>query len=815
MAELPSGTVTFLFTDIEGSTRLLEELGERYGEALTAHRATLRDAFAAHAGIEVDTQGDAFFFAFPDAREAVRAAAAGRDALAPGPVRVRMGLHTGTPSRTDEGYFGRDVNIGARVAASAHGGQVVFTKATRELLDDMSLRDLGEHRVKDFDEPVWIYQLGEELFPPLKTISNTNLPHPASSFVGREREVGEVEALVRESRLVTLTGPGGSGKTRLSIEAGTELVGDFKNGVFWIGLATVHDPGGVLPAVAQTIGAQGDLAGHIGEREVLLVIDNLEQVVECAPELATLVEACPNLRLLVTSRELLRVRGEVEYEVLPLADPDAVELFCLRAGLDASASVEELCRRLDNMPLALELAAARTKALTPDQILERIGERLDLFQGGRDAEERQKTLRATIEWSHDLLSWKEKQLFAGLGVFVGGCRLDSAEAVADADVDTIQSLVEKSLLRHIEERFWMLETIREYAVERLTVSGEDDTRQRRHAEHFLTVAESANLSAESTGRESPELVRPEADNIRAAIDWAVDCDLELAFRLTIAMEQFWVMNDAFEGVRRIGELLERDPDISPVLRARALRVLGETSFIAGDFEQSASQGHAALVAFERLGDERAVAVVLHRLSVDAATAQDLARARRLLEESLAICRRLPNPKLEADAVRILGWVEQCEGNRERALELFEEAAKLCEQIGYTWIQANTLLAIADLCHELGRPEIAETRALEALCLSWQLVDRRSSVYAVASLVRLAAAQGDIARAGRLWGAIEAEESRAPLGNWDQMRDEYAAAIVASGGAEFETARRAGRALTLNQAVDYALAGRNTAPSTSR
>jgi predicted ATPase len=745
----------------------------------------------------------------------VRAAAAGRDALAPGPVRVRMGLHTGTPSRTDEGYFGRDVNAGARVAASAHGGQVVLTKASRDLLGDADLRDLGEHRVKDFDEPIWIYQLGEELFPPLKTISNTNLPHPASSFVGREREVREVEALVREARLVTLTGPGGSGKTRLSIEAGSELVGEFRNGVFWIGLATVHDPGGVLPAVAQTLGAQGDLADHIGERELLLVIDNLEQVVACAAELATLVEACPNLRLLVTSRELLRVRGEVEYEVLPLADPDAVELFCLRAGLEASPAVAELCRRLDNMPLALELAAARTKALTPEQILERLGERLDLFQGGRDAEERQKTLRATIEWSHDLLLPEEQQLFAQLGIFVGGCTLDSAEVVADADLDTIQSLVEKSLLRRTDDRFWMLETIREYAVERLTASGEEDRRQRRHAEHFLAVAEAANLSAESTGRESPELVRPEADNIRAAIDWAVDRDLELAFRLTIAMEQFWVMNDAFEGLRRVGELLERGPDISPVLRARALRVLGETSFIAGDFDQSASQGEAALAEFERLGDERGVAVVLHRLSVDAATAQDFARARRLLEGSLAICRRLPNPKLEADAVRILGWVEQCEGNRQRALELFEEAAKLCEQIGHTWIQASTLLSIAELCHELGRSEIAEARALEALRLSWQLVDRRSSVYALASLVSLAAAQGDIARAGRLWGAIETEESRAPLGNWDQMRDEYAAAIVTSGDAEFETARRAGHAMTLSEAVDYALAGRNTGAPTSR
>lgn len=797
MRELPAGVVTFLFTDIEGSTRLLEELGEGYGEALTAHRAALREAFGGHGGVEVDNQGDAFFFAFPDAAEAAAAAAAGQAALRTGRVRVRMGLHTGTPFRTDEGYFGRDVNIGARVAASAHGGQVVVTKATREALDRETDRDLGEHRVKDIDEPVWIYQLGDEPFPPLRTISNTNLPHPASAFVGRQRETGEVVELIRGSRLVTLTGPGGSGKTRLSIEAAGEVVGEFKNGVFWVGLATIRDPATILPTIARTIGAQGDLAAHLGERETLLVLDNLEHVVESAPELATLVEACPNLQLLVTSRELLRVRGEIEYEVLPLADPDGVELFSLRSGLDITPAVEELCRRLDNMPLALELAAARTKALTPEQILERLGQRLDLFQGGRDAEDRQKTLRATIEWSYDLLSPEEAALFARLGVFGGGATLEAAEAVAGADVDTIQALVEKSLLRHTDGRFWMLETIREYALERL---GSDDALRRHHAVHFLALAESANLSSEDMGREDPEIVRPELDNIRAAIDWAVDADLELAFRLAITMEQFWVMNDASEGVRRMGLLLERGPDIAPVLHARALRVLGEANWIAGDLEQGTSRQEEALAEFERLGDEQAVAVLLHRVSVGAITARDFERGRRLLEASLAICRRLPNPKLEADVVRMLGWAEQGEGNREQALELYEEAARLCEQVGYVWVQAGTLLSMAELLQELGRTEAARERAVEALELSRQLVDRRSMVYAMALLASLAAAQGAAARAGRLWGAIEAEESRAPLGNWEQFRAEYAAAVTASGGPGFETGRAAGRALSLDDAV---------------
>jgi hypothetical protein len=401
--ELPVGTVTLLFTDIEGSTRLLHELGDRYADALVEHRRVLRRAFAAHGGVEVDTQGDAFLVAFADAPSATAAAVAAQKALAGGPLRVRMGLHTGRPGRIEEGYVGEDVHLGARIAAAGHGGQIVLSRATADAVGG-PLADLGEHRVKDFTEPVRLFQVGEESFPPLRTISNTNLPRPSSTFVGREREVADVVALVRDrARLVTLTGPGGSGKTRLAIEAAAELVGDFKAGVFWVGLATVRDPALVPEAVAQTLGARDGLAEHVGERQLLLLLDNLEQVVEAAPGLATLVETCPNLVLLVTSRELLRVRGEAEYQVLPLAEPDAVALFCARSGLAAGPAVEELCRRLDDMPLALELAAARTSVLSPEQILERLGERLDLFRGGRDADPRQATLRATIEWSYELL----------------------------------------------------------------------------------------------------------------------------------------------------------------------------------------------------------------------------------------------------------------------------------------------------------------------------------------------------------------------------------------------------------------------------
>jgi predicted ATPase len=800
---LPSGTVTLLFTDIEGSTRLLHELGDAYGDALAAHRQTLRQVLGAHGGVEVDTQGDAFFFAFASAVDAVAAAGAAQAGLTDGPIRVRMGLHTGTPSLTAEGYYGLDVHLGARVAAAGWGGQVLLTRATRDLVDG-DLRDLGEHRVKDFADPVWIYQLGRESFPPLKTLSNTNLPRPASSFVGRGREVADVAALLRDARLVTLSGPGGSGKTRLAIEAASELVGEVPNGVFWVGLATVRDPGLVESAIAQALGAQAELSLHVGEKEMLLLLDNLEQVIDSAPTLAALVEACPNLTLLVTSRELLRVRGEVEYEVLPLAEPDAVELFCARAQLSPGPAVEELCRRLDEMPLALELAAARTKALSVEQILERLGDRLDLFKGGRDVEPRQVTLRATIEWSHDLLASEEQTLFARLAVFDGGCGLDAVEDVCGGDLDTLQSLVEKSLVRRTGDRFWMLETIREYATDRLEHADDHDAIHRRHAEHFLALGESANLSAESEGPERPEIVRPEMDNFRRAIDRALGEDPELAFRLAIALEQFWVMNDAFEGVRRLAAVLERGADVSPVLRARALRTFAESTWVSGDFEAGTHLIEQALAEFERLDDRRAVAVLLHRLSVGALMAKDLARARRLLEESLAMCKTWPNPKLEADAVGKLAWVEHGEGNVERALALFEESARLCEQVGFTWMQASAMLDIAELSYDLGRAEVAEARGREGLRLARELVDRSTSVYALGLLARFAAEDGDVERAGRLWGAVEAEVARGPIGLWQHEEARLTEAVLAHADERFEAARAAGRTLALDEAVAYAL-----------
>ena len=514
-----------------------------YVEALAEHRRLLRAAFAVHGGVEVDTQGDAFLYAFGDAVEALAAAADGQSALSAGPVTVRMGLHTGELRLTGEGYAGRELHRAARIAASGHGGQVVVSAATRALVGG-ELTELGEHRLKDFDEPVPLFQLGQDSFPPLKTISNTNLPRPASSFVGRERERDELVALLGNgTRLLTLSGPGGSGKTRLAVEAASELVPSFKAGVFWVGLAALREPALVTAAIAQTLGSKNGLAEHIGERELLVLLDNFEQVVAAAPELGGLLERCPNLKLMVTSRELLRVNGEVDYPVPPLAEPEAVELFCERSRLPPDGTIAELCRRLDDLPLALELAAARTSVLSPAQILERLSGRLDLLKGGRDADPRQQTLRATIEWSHELLEPEEQRLFASLAVFRGGCTVETAEAVAGADLDTLQSLVDKSLLRHTGERFWMLETIREYARERLAASGEEAEMRRRHALFVLDVAEATSVKWRKAAiwRSGYARLAAEHDNARAALEWARDShEDEVLLRLAAALSHFWL-----------------------------------------------------------------------------------------------------------------------------------------------------------------------------------------------------------------------------------------------------------------------------------
>jgi predicted ATPase len=804
--DLPAGIVTFLFTDVEGSTQLLHELGaEGYAKGLAEHRRILREAFRAHGGVEIDTQGDAFFYAFPSATGALDAAREGQEALRAGSIRVRIGIHTGTPHLTEEGYVGQDVHKGARIGASGHGGQVLLSKETRELAA-VDVKDLGEHRLKDFDEPVWIFQLGETRFPPLKTISNTNLPRPASSFVGRDREVAEVVSLLHDgARLLSMTGPGGSGKTRLAIEAAAGLVPEYRNGVFWVGLAPLRDPALVEDTIAQTLGAKDGLAAYIAERELLLLLDNFEQVVDAAPELSSLLAACPNLRVLVTSRELLRVQGEVEYPVPPLAEPEAVELFSTRSRLEPDDTIAELCRRLDDLPLAVELAAARTSVLSPAQILERLSNRLDLLKGGRDADPRQATLRATIEWSYDLLSEDEKALFARLAVFAGGSTVASAEDVADADLDILQSLVEKSLVRHTEERFWMLETIREYALERLD-EGEAEELRRRHAEHFLAFAEEAEPPAREYSGEWLDHLEREHDNLRAALDYfEASGESQLVLRLAGALSEFWGIRGHFaEGGRRLEAALSAD-ERRTAARAKALN--GAADIVAGGQAASAKMWvEEALSIYRALGHTWGTAESL--LLLGSEYEGDWARARELWEESARLFGELGDAHHTMFATRLLAWAYDELGDAERARALHEENLRAARTAGDRHMEAQSLEALAYASVKQGRPLDAVPMLREAYRIHGDLSDPYRLAIAVGRFAGVLAAVAKPGTAATLISCSEAllEEIGAARVRWvARMNDATLAAIRPQlDDASFTEAWEQGRALTADEAVALAL-----------
>ena len=848
--DLPSGTVTFLFTDVEGSTKLLHELGARaYAETLAEHRRVVREACTARGGVEVDTQGDAFFVAFATAPGALEAARAITEELASGPITLRIGLHTGTPLLTEEGYVGEDVHFAARVAASAHGGQVVLSQGTRVLFDEgYAIVELGEHRLKDIPAPVAIYQLGDGRFPPLKTISNTNLPRPASSFVGRERELSELLARIEDgARLLTLTGPGGSGKTRLALEAAATLVSEYKAGVFWVGLASLRDPVLVTDMIAQTLGAKDSLAEHIGERELLLLLDNLEQVIEAAPELSSLLQRCSNLTLLVTSRELLRVQGEVEYPVPPLAEVEAVSLFSERAQTTESDYIAELCRRLDNLPLAVELAAARTKALSPAQLLERLSQRLDLLKGGRDADPRQQTLRATIEWSHDLLTEEEQQLFRRLSVFAGGCTLKAAAEVCDADLDPLQSLVEKSLLRFSNGRYWMLETIREYASERLQESGGAHEVRRRFVDSLLALAREVEFG--SRQREWLERVQAEHENVRAALDVAPSPEIGLL--LAADLVEFWFCKGHVrEGRSYLETLLERHR-ASDAIRARGALVAGELASHQDDYVMAGAFFDEAERLLAAVGGKSERARLSLARGWMAWLTGDLDASVAFLEEGLDAAEAASRRELHARALRMLAVVERGRGNEAAATELEERSLALFRGLGedlgiglvladMAWRAAcggdyerarrlgtESLVHFGHSLHPSGDPSVQHTIALAlfgleqptealdiariALLGAWE----RHDVIAASALVDLVAAvaaeSGDDVRAARLAGAANGLLERAGAAS---MELEAARAVYdhslesareRAGSAPWDAERAAGAALDFNEAVEYALA----------
>jgi predicted ATPase len=817
VAAQPSGTVTLVFTDIEGSTMLLDGLGaEAYKDALSAHRSALRAAFGAHSGYEVDEAGDGLFYAFASASQAVAAVAEAMVALDDGPVRSRVGVHTGEPLLDPPKYAGPDVHKAARIMSAAHGGQVLLSGATRELVAEEVL-DLGRHRLKGFAEPVSLYQLGSDRFPPPRTISNTNLPIPLSSFVGREQEVAEVVSLVRSERLLTLAGPGGTGKTRLALEAASELVSDFGAGVFWIGLTQVRDPALVVDTIAQTLGAKQELGAHIGQKQLLLVLDNLEQVIDSSVELATLLQACRNLHLLVTSRELMRVEGEAVYSVPALAEPEAVELFCARARIEPDDDVAELCGNLDNLPLALELAAARVSVLTPAQILERISQRLDLFRAGRDADPRQQTLRATIAWSYDLLSADEQQLFTRLAVFRGGCTLEAAEQVADANLDALQSLVDKSLLRHSEKRFWMLQTIREYAFELLEERSEADGMRRRHADHYIELAELAYAERLDRGLTWVRRLEKEHDNLRAALDHLQDRDPLRYLQLAGALGWFWDVKSAFiEATRRLEEALASAADDGP-LTARALTSLGSIDSSLGRSAHGLSRLEQAIELWQALGDDTALVEAREVLGWAFYMCGETSRAHEVFEDSLELARSLGHQALVSESLAGVCQVLVATGEFERAEPLAQElyaATRNSEDVS-TMVSAHHYLA--DCAMHRRDYALAEQHRLNALETSLAIGIEMQQTLEVLGLAFTAAGLGRDEDAVRLEGAVAAKWEELgvphapPLSEAWRQRD-LAPARARLGATRANVVFDEGRAMTWDQALELALGKQPTTPA---
>ena len=800
--QLPTGTVTFLFTDIEGSTRLLGEHGEAYAGLLEEHRRVLRAAFERHGGIEVDTQGDAFFVAFSRASDALAAAEQAQGRLE---LPVRMGIHTGEPTVTHEGYIGMDVHRAARICAAGHGGQILVSEATQQLVEGAPLHDLGEHRLKDLGQPVRLYQLGEREFPRLRSLNQTNLPAQPSELVGRERELAELVELLGERRLLTLTGPGGSGKTRLSLQVAAEAVERFAGGVFFVPLAAVSDPELVLPTVGQTIGAQDGVAEHVGEHEMLLLLDNLEHVLDAAPALAELLERSPNLRLLITSRALLRIAGEHEYPVEPLPEEDAVALFQARAAdSEPLAAVHAICRRLDGLPLAVELAASRTRLLSPEQLLERLEHALPVLTSGRrDAPERQRTLRATIEWSYQLLDPAAQQLLRRLSVFAGSFTIEAAEEVCDANLDTLESLLDHSLVRRwASSRLGMLETIREFAAELLDKSGEGDSLEQRRYDYLLALAP-ADPGIEGVAPESVERLGAELHDYRGALAWSLEANPRGCLELAIALGRFWVIRDRTEGERWLMDALSATPEPSPRLRAEALMWAASCRSFTRDYASVAMMLEESLALFRELGDTSRMAAALDRLSGAQLNLGQLEEAKASAEESLALCEQLGDRRHTMYALSKLAFIARNEGKPLEARETHERVVALAREFGDSWWASVSLLALAYWALEDGEVERAAELCRESTTLAAELGDHFHLLESFALLAAIAAKRGNAAAAGRFWGALEALEREGHAIDPDS-RERYADLVRNAEGAEFAAAIESMHRLEPDDAVKLAL-----------
>ena len=919
MPNLPSGTVTFLFTDIEGSTRLWEQFSEQMRSALARHDALLREAIEDNNGHVFKTVGDAFCAAFPTASDALQSALAAQQALytepwpAETPVRVRIALHTGSAEERDGDYFGPPVNRVARLLAIGHGSQVLVSEVTQGLVRETlrggcGLRDLGSHRLKDLQLSEHIFQLvSPDLpaeFPQLRSLQAfaNNLPVQLASFIGREHEMEEVKSLLDRTRLLTLTGSGGCGKTRLALHVAAEVLERYPHGVWLVELAALSEPALVPQTVATVLGLREEpgrtltqtLTDYLIAKSVLLLLDNCEHLLPACASLAdTLLKACLQVRLLATSREALGLMGEQVYRVPSLFAPDpqqlpreekalaalvseyeAVRLFVERARLQSlefvltrhnAEPVASVCHRLDGIPLAIELAAARVRSLSVEDINARLDSRFRLLTGGdRAALPRQQTLRATLDWSYDLLTEQERLLLSRLSVFAGGWTLEAAEQVCGGEgmeawevLDLLAGLVDKSLVTAETQagrsRYRLLETVRQYGRERLEESGGEAQIRSRHLNFFLGFAEEAE----------PKLTRPEQGewlsrleaehvNLRAALGW---CRLEKAgadsgLRLAGALWQFWEVR-GYLGIGRahLTEALGREGAAGRTkVRAKALNGAGALACDQGDYAAARALQEESLAIQRELGEKRGVAASLNSLGIVALSQGDYAAARVLYEECVALGRELGEKRGISASLNNLGNVAQEQGDYAAARALHEESLTIKRELGEKRAIAMSLnnlglvaysqgdyaaaralgeeslaikrelgdkLGIAGSLHSLGnvalsRGDYAAARALqeESLTIKRELGNKQGVAYSLEAFASLAVAVGQPERAAWLWGGAEAlrEAIHFPLRPTD--REEYdrnvTAARTALGEEAFATAWEEGRAMSMEQAIAYAL-----------
>jgi predicted ATPase/class 3 adenylate cyclase len=872
-----TGTSTFLFTDIEGSTRLIQATGDGYAALLDEHRSLITEAVEAHGGRVFGSEGDALFSAFPSATGALGAAANAQRGLAAhewpdgAEIRVRIGIHSGEALLTGGDYVGLALHQVARVAAAAHGGQVLVSEATRRLAvplpNGLELRDLGERRLKDLAAPERLYQLlGRGLsdkFPPLRTLDTkqNNLPLQLTSFVGRD-ELAAARAALAGTRLLTLTGPGGTGKTRLALQLAAEASDDFPDGVFFVALDSVRDPKLVPAVVGSTLGlAIGGLVDpldalvdHLRDRHVLLVLDNFEQVVDAATDVGRLLRETPLIKVIVTTRIVLRISGEQEFPVPPLGLPpesstaltaeqaaryEAVRLFVERAMAvqpsfaltdENAPAVVEIVQRLDGLPLAIELAAARTRVLAVSAIRARLDQHLSLLTGGaRDLPARQQTLRGAIDWSYELLGEPDRRLFERFSVHAGGAFLTEVDTVCGpADelgedvLDGLSSLAEKSLVKagldgHEDPRFAMLVTIRDYAHERLAASAEYEQLARRHAHTYLALVES--VASELTGRRARELtdrLETDHDNLRVALDWAVQRgEVDFALRFVIAVWRFWQtrghLNEARQRVDAILSMPGVDEQPADLL-SRALAAAGGITYWQGDTHATHIHYTRALEVARTTGDKRLVAESLYNLGfapIDSEhpIQEGFAAGKVIVEESLALYREIGDKKGIADASWGLSiGVASSGGDINEAIRHGDEALRLYRELDDPFGTGWASYMIGSLRVRDDPPEETEPYFREALSIFAAARDQSGVLLLLAAYYVLASRAGQTERSHRLGGAVERlrEESGAGLADVPVDFIDYALPERPTDDPEAMRVWEEGRRLSTEESITLAL-----------